>query len=114
MNIFIVTAGEHYEGLRGQWVFADVAPARAKYKEFLAKGALAHIGADYVTLAGPFAPGDNVLITVGKVLAYHDPQREAEEAAAYKARLAKAKAKAKRKATKPTDGYAAMRMRDGG
>jgi len=46
------------------------------------------------------------------VLAYHDPQREAEEAAAYKARLAKAKAK--RKATKPTDGYAAMRMRDGG
>ena len=31
MQIFIVTAGEHYEGLRGQWVFADVAPARAKY-----------------------------------------------------------------------------------
>lgn len=56
MQIFIVTAGEHYEGLRGQWVFADVAPARAKYKEFLAKGALAHIGADYVTLAGSLRP----------------------------------------------------------
>jgi len=107
MNIFIVTAGEHYEGLRGQWVFEDVAPARAKYEEFLAKGALAHIGADYVTLAGPFAPGDNVLVTVGKELAYYDPQREAEAAAARKAAT-------KRKATKPTDGYAAMRMRDGG
>ena len=107
MNIFIVTAGEHYEGLRGQWVFADVARARAKYEEFLAKGALARIGADYVTLAGPFAPGDNVLVTAGKELAYHDPQREAEAAAARKAAT-------KRKATKPTDGYAAMRMRDGG
>jgi len=66
MQIFIVTAGIHYEGLRAQWVFADEASARAKYKEFLAKGALAHIGADYVTLAGPFAPGDNVLITGGQ------------------------------------------------
>jgi len=108
MNIFIVTAGEHYEGLRGQWVFADVAPARAKYEEFLAKGALAHIGADYVTLAGPFAPGDNVLITAGKELAYLESLVRAAEAAAAR------KVAAKRKATKPVDGYAAMRMRDGG
>jgi hypothetical protein len=114
MQIFIVTAGIHYEGLRAQWVFADEASARAKYESFLDAKKLARLGADYVALTGPFAPGADVLADVGKELAHYDPKAEAEAArrAAYNEKRKAARRAAK--AGKPTDGYAAMRMEDGG
>lgn len=110
IGIYVVTAGYSYEGSCGQWAFLDEAAARARFEE-VAAGLRAgddDFDGDYVVLDGPFAPGDDILATVGRQLAYCHPQ---EEAAAARAAARKAKRK---KPAKPADCYAAMRMADGG
>lgn len=125
-TIYIVTTGWDYEGFNGQWVFTDEASARAHYETLASRMRAAEEDiscappADFVSLRGPFALGQDMLSTNDRI-AYCHPRREAEEAArqtAHQAKLAKDRAarRAKKAAevTEYTDCYTAMRMRDGG
>lgn len=115
-TIYVVTEGWQSGETSGQWFFFDEASARAKFAAIRAEIVeapgkdLFGCTADFVVLEGPFAPGEQAAFQNSKKIAYSNPGLEARQGSRNKKRkLAKMAS-----ATEPTDGYAAMRMRDGG
>jgi hypothetical protein len=119
-TIYIVTAGWDYEGTSVpsvQWVFVSETAAREHFVSVTNKirGGATEYG-EWVAAKGPYASGEAIRPGDAKRLAFARPWAE-DRAAEQKVRNEKRKAELTRKAAKasePTDGYAAMRMRDGG
>lgn len=113
-TIYVVTAGWDYEGTSVRWVFTNETAARlqvASVADKIREGATEF--GDWVAAKGPYAPGEAIRTDDGKQIAYSNPEAE-DRAAEQKVRNKKRKLAKMASATEPTDGYAAMRMRDGG